>query len=90
MAYRVEIPRTAQKQVLALPREAQLAVARAIDGLKSDPRPEGCRKLRETGLWRIRVGRYRVVFAIDDTGQVVAVVKVALRREDTYSGLGAA
>ena len=87
MAYKVHIPRTAQKQVVALPREAQLAVAQAVDGLRDDPRPEGCRKLRETGLWRIRVGHYRVVYAVDDQARTVLVVKVAARREDTYRGL---
>ncbi|MBI2916493.1 MAG: type II toxin-antitoxin system RelE/ParE family toxin [Chloroflexi bacterium] len=84
MAYRVEIPRTAQKQVLSLPPDARQAISQAIDRLKDDPRPQGCRKLRETGLWRIRVGRYRVVYAIDDKDRSVLLIKVAQRREDTY------
>lgn len=87
MAYRVEIHRQAQKQVLSLPREAQLAVAEAIDHLRDDPRPGGCKKLRETGLWRIRIGHYRAIYSIEDEARVVIVLKVAPRREDTYRDL---
>lgn len=87
MAYRVEIHRAAQKQMLSLPREAQVEIAAVIDRFAETPRPVGCKKLRETGLWRIRVGRYRVAYTIDDKASLVIVVKVAIRREDTYKGL---
>jgi len=62
-------------------------IAKAIDELEDNARPAGCRKLRETGLWRVRAGRYRIVYAIDDEAKVVTVVKVAIRREDTYQKL---
>ena len=87
MAYRLEIHGAAQKQMLSLPRQAQVEIARTIDRLGDTPRPARCRKLRETGLWRVRAGRYRVVYAIDDEADLVTVVKVAPRREDTYKGL---
>lgn len=87
MAYRVEIHRTAQKQMLSLPKEAQVEIAAAIDRFNETPRPAGCKKLRETGLWRTRVGRYRVVYTIDEDARLLTIVKVAIRREDTYKGL---
>lgn len=87
MAYRVQIHPAAQKHMLSLPKKAQKDAAGAIDQLGNEPRPAGVEKLRDTGLWRIRVGRYRVVFTIDDTEKLVIVVKVATRREDTYKGL---
>ena len=87
MAYRVEIHRAAQKQLLSFPRETQMEIAKAIDELQDNARPAGCKKLRETGLWRVRAGRYRMVYVIDDEAKVVTVVKVAIRREDTYKGL---
>ena len=61
-----------------------MEIAKAIDDLENNARPARCRKLRETGLWRVRAGRYRVVYVIDDEAKVVKVVKVAIRREDTY------
>jgi mRNA interferase RelE/StbE len=84
LAYEIQIQRTAQKQMLSLPRQAQFDIARAIDRLITTPRPPGCKKLRGTELWRFRVGRYRVIYTIDDDVRKVTVVKVALRREDTY------
>lgn len=87
MAYRVEIVRAAQKQLLALPSAAQAEVALAIDSLVSDPRPPGCKKLRGSELWRLRTGQFRVIYAIDDKARLATVLKVAARREDTYRGL---
>ena len=87
MAYSIEIHRAARKQMLALPRRTQSEIARTIDGLANNPRPIGYRKLRGAELWRLRVGRYRVIYAIDDKARLVTVVKVAPRQEDTYHGL---
>jgi mRNA interferase RelE/StbE len=86
LGYRVEIHRAAQKQLLSFPREAQVEISQAIDELENNARPTGCKKLRQTGLWRVRAGRYRVVYIIDDETKAVTVVKVAIRREDTYTG----
>ncbi|MBI4333758.1 MAG: type II toxin-antitoxin system RelE/ParE family toxin [Chloroflexi bacterium] len=87
MAYKVEILHPAQKQMLSLPKEAQVEISAAIDRFKETPRPVGCKKLRETGLWRTRVGRYRVIYSIDDGANLATIVKVATRRQDTYKGL---
>ena len=87
MAYRIEVNRAAQKQILALPREAQLEIAKAIYSLANVPRPPGCKKLHGTELWRFRQGQYRIVCAIDDRAKLITIVKVAQRREDTYKGI---
>jgi mRNA interferase RelE/StbE len=87
LVYKIEIIRAAQKHIISFPIEAQKEIARAIDGLANTPRPSGCKKLRGTDLWRLRIGRYRVVYLIDDEARLVTLVKVALRQEDTYQGL---
>ncbi len=87
MAYKVEIHRAAQKQMLSFPKEAQVEIAASIDRLTETPRPDGCRKLRETGMWRLRAGRYRVVYTVDDEAKLVTIIKAAIRLEDTYKGL---
>lgn len=87
MAYKVEIHPAAQKQVLSLPKEAQVEVAISIDRLGNNPRPPRVKKLADSGLWRIRIGQYRIVYAIDDEARLVTIVRVARRREDTYKGL---
>jgi len=87
LAYKVEIHRAAQKQMLSFPKEAQVEIAASIDRLTETPRPDGCRKLRETGMWRLRAGRYRVVYTVDDEAKLVTIIKAAIRLEDTYKGL---
>ncbi|MBI4337523.1 MAG: type II toxin-antitoxin system RelE/ParE family toxin [Chloroflexi bacterium] len=87
MAFRVEIRPAAQKQMLPLPKEAQMEIARSIDRLGDTPRPPRAKKLAESGLWRVRMGQYGIVFAIDDEAQLVTIVRVARRKEDTYRGL---
>ena len=87
MAYEVEIHPAAQKQMLSLPKEAQVKVARSIDHLGNTPRPPRVKKLADSGLWRIRVGQHRIVYAIDDEPQLVTIVRVARRKEHTYKGL---
>ncbi|MGP8080138.1 MAG: type II toxin-antitoxin system RelE family toxin [Dehalococcoidales bacterium] len=87
MVYKIQIARAAQKQILSLPREAQIEISQAIDRLANIPRPAGCKKLKGTELWRFRLGRYRVVYQIIDKTRIITIVKVALRREDTYRGL---
>jgi mRNA interferase RelE/StbE len=59
----------------------------AIRALADDPRPPGCLKLSgPSGLWRIRAGDWRVIYAIDDAARTVTVTTVAHRRE-SYRGL---
>ena len=49
-----------------------------------EPRPPGATKLVETEFWRLRVGALRVIYAIDDVGTLVIVLRVARRSESTY------
>lgn len=87
MVFKVKIHHTAQKQLLSFPCEAQREIASAIDELEENARPSGCKKLRETKLWRIKTGRYRVVYVIDDKAKLITVVKVGVRHEDTSKGV---
>jgi len=87
VSYQVRLRRAAQQQLDSLTGRDYRALAGAISSLEEEPRPRGVKKLAESGLWRIRVGRYRVVYAIDDSERVVIVVRVARRAEDTYRRL---
>lgn len=81
MTYKVTILRRAQKELGALAGEAYDRVRDAIAGLAEDPRSPGCLKLTGRDGWRIRIGNYRVVYEIDDSGQVVTVLHVGHRRD---------
>lgn len=84
--YTVEFTRPALKEFLALPRDAQEQIGPRINALAQNPRPRGVEKLKGVeGQYRIRVGRYRVVYTIQDDRLIVLVLRVADRR-DVYRG----
>ena len=86
MSYEVKLRPIAQRELDALSGRDYEMVAEAIGALE-DPRAPRVKKLADSDLWRIRVGRYRIVYAIDDEAQSVTVVRVARRNEDTYRGV---
>ena len=53
----------------------------AIDALAADPRPHGAAKLAGRDDYRIRIGDYRIVYAIDDQERLVVVARIAHRRD---------
>ncbi|MFC1924100.1 type II toxin-antitoxin system RelE/ParE family toxin [Chloroflexota bacterium] len=64
MSYEVSLRRTAQKELDSISGRDFEAIARAISTLEQNPRPPRVKKLADIGLWRIRVGQYRLVYAI--------------------------
>lgn len=81
--YSLQIKRAAAKELegVAQRSDRRRLVAR-IQALSIDPRPPGCEKLSgHPDRYRVRQGAYRVVYSVDDTEQVVLVVKVGHRRE---------
>jgi len=85
--YEIRLRRAAQKELDAFSGRDYKMLARAISGLEQNPRPPGVKKLADSGLWRVRLRRYQIVYAIDDENKLVTVVRVARRKEGTYKGL---
>ncbi len=79
--YRIELRRLAQRALDKLPESDFQTVIEAIKGLAQTPRPRGIEKVKTTGLWRIRQGDYRIIYAIEDKEHLVTVVRVGHRRE---------
>ena len=83
MSYRVLIDPRAGRQLESLPKAIISIINEAILALAENSRPPGVKRLRgklQAG-WRIRVGRYRVLYRIDDTAQEVRVFDIGHRRE---------
>jgi mRNA interferase RelE/StbE len=87
MPYTVTFRSSALKQTQKLPPSVAARVVAAAESLANVPRPPGCTKLAGgANLWRVRVGDYRIVYAIEDKTEIVDVRIVAHRRE-VYRGM---
>ena len=84
MAWRVEISRTAEKQIKKLDRQTQAEVVRYLRERvqeAANPRQFG-KALRgeKGGLWRYRVGDYRIICDIQDVRKTVLVLALGHRK----------
>ncbi len=78
--YAITFARSARKELESFDAPIVKRVVPKIEMLAKEPRPTGCRKLEgEKNLWRIRVGTYRIVYAIYDDDRRVDVVVVRHR-----------
>lgn len=69
------------KDLRGVPSADVRRILERIEALRDDPRPEGSERLAGQTLWRIRQGRYRIVYSIDDLHIVVEVIRIGHRRE---------
>jgi mRNA interferase RelE/StbE len=87
LSYQILIFPKAQAQIKRLPRADSQKILKAIDSLAHNPRPGGVRKLTGTANhFRIRVGDYRIIYAIEDRFLAVFVI-AAGHRKNIYERL---
>jgi len=79
--YKVEIKRSAAKELEQLPPKERARVVTRIQTLATDPRPPGAEKLSGQERYRVRQGNYRILYEIHDALVVVIVVKIGHRRD---------
>ena len=81
--YRVLFKKSVQKDFNAIPKKDLKKILDRIELLGEDPRPSGCEKLTWQQRYRLRQGRYRILYSIQDDELTVWVVKVG-HRKDIY------
>ncbi len=81
-SYRVLIKPSAAKEIEAVgQKEDRQRIVTRIRSLARDPRPFGSEKLSgKEDLYRLRVGRYRVVYSVADAELAVLIVRVGHRK----------
>ncbi len=84
-SYRVEIKLSALRELEGIGRKGdRQRLARRIGALGTQTRPPGCQKLvGDEERYRVRQGRYRVIYAIDDAERLVTVFRIG-DRKDVY------
>ena len=83
--YELVFRKSVAKDLRALPNADVERILDRILALADDPRPPGCERFSGQARYRIRQGRYRIIYEIEDARLVVLIVKVAHRR-DVYLG----
>jgi len=72
-----------EKDFAGIPKKDLRRILRRIKTLENNPRPPGCEKLAGQERYRLRQGRYRIVYSIQDNELTIWVVKVG-HRKDIY------
>ncbi len=81
-SFRIEVARSATKELRAIARQWVPRIMVAIEDLADDPMPVGCKKLvGSEHTYRIRVGDYRIVYDIQNANLVVFVIRIRHRRD---------
>jgi mRNA interferase RelE/StbE len=85
MSYKVTVDKPAERKLENLPRDLQQLIFAKFDLLEQQPRPHGCRKLTDSRppVWRLRIGKFRVIYTINDSSQVVEVLDIE-NRDSAY------
>jgi mRNA interferase RelE/StbE len=81
--YKIFFKKSVEKDFKAIPQNELKKIIKRIGGLANDPRPQGCEKLTGQDRYRLRQGRYRIVYSIQDNKLTIWVVKVG-HRKDIY------
>ena len=84
--YRLEVTKPAQRELHKLSDKEFDRIVPAIRSLRENPRPKGSRKIRRN-IHRIRVGDWRIIYAVFDKDRLVIIGKIARRSERTYDKL---
>jgi mRNA interferase RelE/StbE len=80
--FEIRLAPAAARDLARLDRPMQRRVATAIDRLAREPRPAGSTKLRGSDdIWRVRVGKYRVLYQVADAVLLILVIRIGHRAE---------
>ena len=78
--YEVEIKKSALKSLKDIPRKEQLRVFGVIDSLSENPLPPKALKLTGRDGYRIRVGKYRIIYTFNNRIFKVLVIHIGYRK----------
>jgi mRNA interferase RelE/StbE len=78
--YKIYFKKSVEKDFNVIPKKDLKKIIDRIKALAEDPRPPGCEKLTGQQKYRLRQGRYRILYSIQDDELTIWVVKVGHRK----------
>jgi len=86
--FKLKIARSAMKELHNFSDTEISKIREKILELKKFPDIQNCKKLQnEEKLFRLRVGKFRVIFAVFKSEEIIKITRVRLRNEKTYKNL---
>jgi mRNA interferase RelE/StbE len=79
--YKVYFKKSVNKDFKSIPKKDLSKILELIQNLGINPRPDGCTKLSGQEKYRVRYGRYRIIYSIQDNELTIWIVKVGHRKE---------
>ena len=79
--YRVFFRKSVEKDFSSISKRDVKRIINRIKTLEEDPRPAGCEKLTGQERYRLRQGRYRIAYSIQDDELIVWVVNIGHRKD---------
>ena len=83
-AYKIFFKKLVWKDFKSIPDKDLTKILACIEALGKNPRQSGCKKLSGQEKYRLRYGRYRIIYSIQDKELSIWIVKVG-HRKDVYS-----
>ena len=81
MNYSLSIKQSAAKSLETVPKPDRLRIIDVIDALRTNPAAGSLLKGELSGLRRVRVGSYRVVYEVVEDRLTILVVRIGHRRD---------
>ena len=79
MSYRIRIEKQVKKDLENITKHDKEKILKSIYLLASNPHPAASTKLVNRAQYRLRVGRYRVIYEIHNNELLIIVIKVGHR-----------
>ena len=79
--YSVNFVPKAQKAFLAAPKSDRARISIAIELLRENPIPPKALKLKGREGYRIRVGKFRIIYTFDGSALTILVLDIGPRKE---------
>ena len=78
--YKIFFKKSVEKDFKVISKKDLKKILDRIETLAENPRPPGCEKLTGQQRYRLRQGRYRILYSVQDDELTVWVVKIGHRR----------
>ena len=82
-SYVIRLSNRAEKNLDALPNRVVIKIYESLKKLSVNPRPVGCKKLKNREGYRIRLGDYRAIYTIKEDELIILVLTIG-HRKDVY------